>query len=461
MGRYFSCVWRKCTLLCGLALAPMTLFSFLPVWASVTCAVRQQGQTTITYFCEDGFTCDMPNKKCLPGPARLKAAQKILDEAAQNTYNFNRDQIAQRSATEARAFGYAKGQTYYLWNGDPKEMPTPRYRPRFTLAPGTSASRQATIQRRQQQVSRNVGRTQPVATRIVVLLNAALQYQPRDPNRVNIVKTARKFVRDNKIPLDIDEFLACGDPTTVRSDSSKSYQLRWRVPDIIPEIEKRGLCDKAKDDEKKEACQKEQFGLVIMSVEPDIRALCKLQENDFQETDMQALGECAERKFKNAWALRDGAVPAAQTENALDQGRNCQPLTSDKLDDLRKRLRVALNKAGVPEDDEIATTSPGVPSPEVPPQAEIQPADLEHADIDEAFCAYIAYKSVRGELTPGGGAAIPAYCRTAVEDAKSCQEQKCSMADIVVEQEKRTKTNALPWGSADQEAITALTRTVE
>jgi hypothetical protein len=428
--------------------------SSLPALATVTCAVVQRGRLTCTYYCQNGYTCDLANKKCLPGPEIMSKVQKLLDEAARIRNNLNRDQIARRSAAENRAFGYVPGETYYIWDGNPKEIPTPRYRPRFTAMPASAASRATGGTRTPGPAG---ARSTAVRSQIEALLTAALQFPSGDPNRANIIKTVRKVVRDNNIPIDVDEFLGCAAPVRQAGPALKPYQLRWRVPDIIPEIEKRGLCAGAKDDEAREACHKEQFGRVVMSVEPEIKALCKLQENDPQENDIDALAECAERKFKNAWALRDGALPPAAQSGAQRASTCPSPLPPDKHDDLRKRLREALAKAGAPED--VDEPSPEATAPSAPPaQAENDAPVAPQPDIDDPFCAYIARKAVRGELTPGGGAQIPAYCKTAMDAAKTCEEQKCSMADIIAEQEKKQKTSQLPWGSADQEAIKALQR---
>jgi hypothetical protein len=62
---------------------------------------------------------------------------------------------------------------------------------------------------------------------------------------------------------------------------------------------------------------------------------------------------------------------------------------------------------------------------------------------------------VRGELTRDGGDQIPDYCRKAVDKAKSCAEQKCSMADII-DQQERNNAHQVPWGVKDYQAIDKL-----
>ena len=76
-----------------------------------------------------------------------------------------------------------------------------------------------------------------------------------------------------------------------------------------------------------------------MWAEPELKALCKLQENDFQEKDPAELGECAERKFRNALANRQGWVPLTSKGRGLAASRSCPELSDDALDDLRKKLK--------------------------------------------------------------------------------------------------------------------------
>jgi hypothetical protein len=111
-------------------------------------------------------------------------------------------------------------------------------------------------------------------------------------------------------------------PKAKQLSKASTYELRWRVPDIPFEVEKRGLCKDAQDQDEREACHRAQFGQVVMSVEPQIKALCKAQENACKEENLEALGECASRKFYNAWALREGKMPMSQNGTLLDLATN-------------------------------------------------------------------------------------------------------------------------------------------
>jgi hypothetical protein len=113
----------------------------------------------------------------------------------------------------------------------------------------------------------------------------------------------------------------------------------------------------------------------------------------------------------------------------------------------------------VPESAEtVSLPADQTAAPPAPPRAE---AARPPPSDDDPFCAFIARKAVRGELTAGGGSAIPDYCRSAVDAAKSCAEQKCSTADVIDEQDRNNAQKPLPWGSDDNEAISKLQRDVQ
>jgi len=103
-----------------------------------------------------------------------------------------------------------------------------------------------------------------------------------------------------------------------------------------------------------------------------------------------------------------------------------------------------------PAEQAAATPTPAPAETTEPPRSD-----------DDPFCAFIARRSLRGELTAGGGSAIPDYCRSAVDAAKSCAEQKCSMADVLDEQDRNNAQKQLPWGSDDYQAIAKLQRDVQ
>jgi hypothetical protein len=439
--------------ICGIVVSAV-LAGSLPASASVTCMVRHNGRYVCTFFCQDGFVCNNEGLTCMPGSGVLKKAAEAREAARKATLVYNRQRIASQKDANAKSTGYGQSQVYYKWDGDPRTIPTPRYRSsgntnyspaRFGRAASGTPVRQYKVQPR-------------VRTQLLTLVTAARSFSGNDSNRPGAVSLLRRFVRDNKVPVDVDELLNCGTPAKAEApDQLKTVQLRWRVPDILPEIEKRGLCAQARGDDEKSACQAYQFGQVVMSVEPELRALCKLQENDPQEKHPDALGECAENKFRNAWAARDGQVRsvAGGAQVAANGGRQCPAITADDFESLRDKLKRLLAEAHADDDD----GAPVDPAPAVATQpADAPPAQPEPAAAssdDDPFCAFIARKAVRGELTPGSGDKIPDYCRSALDKAKSCTDQTCSMADVIDRQE-RGNAHPLPWGSDDYKAIQAL-----
>jgi hypothetical protein len=129
----------------------------------------------------------------------------------------------------------------------------------------------------------------------------------------------------------------------------------------------------------------------------------------------------------------------AETEKSIPLHATTVPVTEacpaidvQDIESLRDRLKRRLAEANVGDSDDGTPDQP----PPAPTQqsAQTEPSPAAPADTgsdDDPFCAFIARKAVRGELTPEGGARIPDYCRSAMDKAKSCAEQKCSMADII------------------------------
>jgi hypothetical protein len=452
--------------LVGAALMLVALLPPPPASASVICVVRKNGRFICTRYCPDGYLCDLENNKCLPGPAVQRNLARLTEEARKATLASNQMNRALQKQANRNALGYDRGQYYYNWSGDPRVIPTPRYRGSGSIPSNSSAAMRMSPASRPAPVSmRRSGTTIRVSSQVsgqlLALVSAARAFPPTDPNRRGAVKLLRDFARTNKLPIDVDELLDCDRSTAEQVAYLRPYQMRWRVPDIEAEVEKQGLCASANSDTERDACRSFQFGQIVMKVEPDLRALCKLQENDFQERDIAALGECAERKFRNAWARRDGVVLADTRGNVVSSSARCPVIES--VESLRDRLRRLLSEAGMRDDVPESAETESLPAdqtaaPPAPPRAE---AARPPPSDDDPFCAFIARKAVRGELTAGGGSAIPDYCRSAVDAAKSCAEQKCSTADVIDEQDRNNAQKPLPWGSDDNEAISKLQRDVQ
>lgn len=110
------------------AAVPLILQWSLPANASVTCFVRKRGTYVCTFFCRNGFICDNDNLRCLPGPALKKNLSDLQEKARVAKYENNKVQQRYARQANSQSTGYDLGSTYYIWNGDPREMPTPRHR---------------------------------------------------------------------------------------------------------------------------------------------------------------------------------------------------------------------------------------------------------------------------------------------------------------------------------------------
>jgi hypothetical protein len=447
---------RRFQLALALSVIFLNLAWSVPAFSSVTCAVRRHGQFICTYFCKDGFVCDTANNRCNPGTEVKRRLSEIQEKARLQTLSYNHYRTKNESQSNSQITGSGSNSVVYYWNGDPREIPSPHYRSNGNISyrSGSPGSRPTSAKRYTVRA--------PVRDKLLTYLSAARSFAPGDSNRAGAEKLLRRYVRDNKVPVDVDELLNCDTQAGGKPESQNAFfQLRWTVPDIEAEIEKRGLCKQPADDDARTTCQAYQFGQVVMAVEPELKAICKLQENDFEERDPEALGACAENKFRNALASRDGRVPlAASFASAAAKAKSCPAIdtTPDNVNDLRERLRRALREAKVADDDATAD-NPSPPADTTPPPqvatAEPQPAPAEEED---PFCAFIARRAVRGELTPGAGDKIPDYCRKALDSAKSCSEQKCSMADIIDREERNNAPGRMPWGVDDYQGIEKLQR---
>lgn len=109
-----------------------------PASASVTCAVRRNGQFICTYFCQDGFVCDTANNRCNPGPELQRRAAEGQENSRQRTLAYNRYRAANDAQSSSQVSGYGNNSVVYYWNGDPREIPSPHYRSSggFSVSPG-------------------------------------------------------------------------------------------------------------------------------------------------------------------------------------------------------------------------------------------------------------------------------------------------------------------------------------
>lgn len=434
--------------------------------AKVVCRVYDEGNRRVTQYCEDGYECDLAAQKCRPGPElrrqmEEKAEQERRELLAKAQKALKRDD---RREEERRALRNQNGQ-YTHWNGDPRLIPSPRTAHRTALLsrPTTGYPTVRAGQPRTPSPSPNTQRLPTyagVTTYLEKLIRQASTMQASDPNRAATVTAARKIVADHKLPIDVDQLLgeACG-PVSVRAvDGVEPMALRWTRVAVEERARAAPACAGLGGDPLSD-CQRQQYGLVVMEVEPAIKALCKAQEQDPNETNLEALGQCATRRFNNAW---DARAQAERRHEATPQARACAPAgptpptvarPAVRGPSLRDQLRRAL--ANMPDylpAERNGTGDEASPTPSVPELAMRQPDPPTAQEADEAFCAFIARRVVRGQLTENSAVQIPAHCRSAVDAARSCTGQACSMADVVAESERGPET-PMPWGEEDRQAV--------
>ncbi len=465
----------------GIAAVFLTFSWPVPASASVTCAVRQHGQFVCTYFCKDGFTCDVVNNRCLPGPRlqqQLSAAQQAAQQA---TLKNNRYLASSAQQSNSQTLGYDMGGVYYLWDGDPREIPTPRYRQGgggSTSCDLNLSPVQGQPQIFQHQCGGNSNAPQAAPSRQaasnpdVELASAAavaLQNLPADSPLRNKMLAAyqRASKRDPKnVPALTAQDLQCL-RTSPQSGSDAPLpplplcKYGWDLSNMWKEgIALTGLCDGITDDDEYADCADKNYGTAVLTAIPDMSSYC-YEGPDYGLDDM---AECAKRKFKKAWydvifnhnpPNGCATVPPPPPPTWTTPGTtSCKT----KGPSLRDRLRATLctNHLGScnPADDSD-TPSPQTQQPAQADPAPAAPPPAANHD-DDPYCAFIARRAVRGEFTSGSGTAIPDYCRKALDQAKSCEEQKCSMADIIDREERDRSRPPFHWGADDYQAIEAL-----
>ena len=174
-----------------------------------------------------------------------------------------------------------------------------------------------------------------------------------------------------------------------------------------------------------------------MWAEPKLAGLCR------GAGDIDAVAECAKRKFLNGWARHDGVADAPAPDRWVMPGA-CNPkgTQAQRKQTLRDLLRArlaardpmeAVNQDAAPGSQITPTSTPDSPAAPSPPPL---------TDTDEAYCSYMARAVIRGELTPGSGAPIPPECKgtIAAAEALKAKQQKegpppFTMSDVETDRE--------------------------
>jgi hypothetical protein len=281
---------------------------------------------------------------------------------------------------------------------------------------GGSAPRRKPV--RHEAPRRFKGRVAPdVADEIRQEGDAVLALAEDDPNRLPLIRKLMRLAADHGMPLPPD-LLACLQPQSA-SGKGVDIPLRWHPYHIKKEaIDGSHLCDGVSDGDAKDACREEKYGQAVMWAEPEIAGQCRTAAYP-DNKNIEAIAECAKRKFLNAWA-RNGILAAPTPSNwVMPPGCDSKTTPQQRAGYLRDLLRALLARAN---DDNRTTPPPVDTQPPVaanPPPPPAPPL----TDENEAYCNYMAREVMRGELTPSPATAIPAECRATLAAALAYEAQ--------------------------------------
>lgn len=420
--------------------------------AQTVCRTYVVGNKRYTEVCEPGYTCS--DNKCVPGQDILKkhleeqekkangkekaapaqppnasalSQQKAsLDTRMKKAANLS-GASAPRRAAESKIYNPPSSNptctyscAYDNWNGNPKIIPSPRYRNGSGASrPVATNARPAAPAQQPRPVSAPTAKPSapmpglaqlPQVVGLLAPLLRAIDTLPRnDPTRPQVIEKVKTALKG--AGLDPEEVL-CGQAAGARK---QPYELRWRVPDIPDAVRQSGVCDGAGDFE---ACASARQGDAIMWAEPEIGARCRAQSKTAAEANT-----CGRNMFLNAWQKRGGAlVPLANSggkSSCLEQGQvRPQPpgANQNSLRDLLKK-KLAEKEAETPAQKDEPAEKPAATAPTPPPEA--QPERV--AAKDPEFCEYFAQRAKRGELTMGGGM-VPAECTELLKNLQTMKK---------------------------------------
>jgi hypothetical protein len=274
----------------------------------------------------------------------------------------------------------------------------------------------------------------------MTIADAIVDTNAQDALEAKLRHALERRMTDHHAPLK-PEVRACLQPVNGSSPRLLDIPLRWHPYHIKKEaIDQSNLCDGVPEGDAKDTCREEKYGQAVMWAEPEIAGQCRTA--NAPNYDLDAVAECAKRKFLSAWANNDGVVPAPAPDRWTMPG-SCNPTGTpaqrkQRLRDLLRASLAAGPDATLNQDTETrprtaaATPADDMPSPPPPPLS----------DTDEAYCSYMARADVRGELTPGGATPIPPECQASIAAAEAlkAQQQKdgpppFTMSDVETDRE--------------------------
>jgi hypothetical protein len=259
------------------------------------------------------------------------------------------------------------------------------------------------------------GRLAPDVRRDILALAGSIMDMPdSEPDRPKRVRKFKRLLADHGVPVTPQD-IVCLQPIS-GSPPLIDVPLRWHPQHIKKEaIEQSHLCDDVPVGDAKEACRESKYGQAVMWAEPELAGQCRTA--NAPDFNIDAVAECAKRKFLNAWATNEGIVSAPVPDNwVMPAGCGATASPATRKNTLRDRLLASLAGPDNKNNSQAQRPAAGAPvaaSSDPPPPPPTPPA----IDDDEAYCNYMAREVVRGELIPSTGTAIPPGCRATIAAA--------------------------------------------
>jgi hypothetical protein len=258
-----------------------------------------------------------------------------------------------------------------------------------------------------------------VRTEILALGDSIIDRPDDDPDRDGLVRGLERRLADHGVRMKPQD-LTCLQLISGTSGKLRDIPLRWRPEHIKKEaIDQSHLCDGVPEGDEKDACREEKYGQAVMWAEPELAGQCRTAEMP-NNRDIEAIAECANGKFLNAWANNRKGIASAPTPANWIMPSTCNATAAPAVrkktlrEILAARLAEADNDLGNANDGGTVDqqTAPGAAVADNPP-----PQPPPESDENEAYCNYMARAVVRGELTPDTATAIPSECRATLAAA--------------------------------------------
>jgi len=277
--------------------------------------------------------------------------------------------------------------------------------------------------RRDKAPARFKGVAPDVRAEILTLGDSVIDIPEDDPARDRLVRLLERRLADNRVRMKPQE-LACLQPVSGTSQRLQDIPLRWKPEHIKKEaIDRSHLCDGVPEGDAKEACREEKYGQAVMWAEPELAGQCRTAEMP-NNRDVDAIPECAKRKFLSAWLNNHGIASAPTPSNwIMPSTCNAKASPAIRKQTLRDILAASLAAADSDQNND-GENGKNKTTPESTVADSPSPPPSPLTDENEAYCNYMARLVVRGELTPSPATAIPPECRATIAAALELKTQQ-------------------------------------